>query len=80
MEYGSLSFCPHGIPNAGETLLTAADFEFVVGQQPNNRAPGQDARLFEFLQHAPDSIKETILACINSILTGEAPLGLGWAG
>jgi hypothetical protein len=54
--------------------MTAADFELVVGQQPNNRVPGLDPLLFEFLWRAPDSIKEAILACINSILTGEAPL------
>jgi hypothetical protein len=78
--YDGLPFCPDGIPrvppSARETLrgaITAADFEFVVGQLPNNRAPGPDGLPFELLRHAPDSMKQTIRACINSILTGEAP-------
>ena len=44
-DYAGLPFCPDGIPRvppgARETLrgaITAADFEFVLGQLPNNRA------------------------------------------
>ncbi len=45
--------------------ITAADFEFVLGQS-NDRAPGPDGLPFEILWHAPDSMEETIRACINS--------------
>jgi ribonuclease HI len=86
-DYDGLPFCPDGIPrvppSARETLrggVTAADFEFVVGQLPNNRAPGPDGLPFEILRHAPDSMKETIRACINSILIGEAPPPRSWMG
>jgi hypothetical protein len=78
-DYAGLPFCPDVIPqvppSARETLcgaITAADFEFYLGQLPINRAPGPDGLPFEILRHAPDSMKETILACINSILNGEA--------
>ena len=86
-DYAGLPFCPDGIPRvppgARETLrgaITAADFEFVLGQLPNNRAPGPDGIPFEILWHAPDSMKETIRACINSILIGEASPPRSWMG
>jgi hypothetical protein len=51
-----------------------------VGQLLNNRAPGPDGLPFQMLRHAPDSMKETIRACINSILTGEARPPRSWMG
>ncbi len=54
-------------------------FEYVVGQLPNNRALGPGMP-FEFILHAPGSMKETIRTCINSILTGEAPPLQSWMG
>ncbi len=59
---------------------TAADFEFALGQQLNNRAPGPDGLPYEILWYAPESLKETIRACINSILIGEAPPPRSWMG
>ena len=86
-DYAGLPFCPDGIPcvspSARETLrgaITAADFEFALGQLLNNRAPGPDGIPYEILRHAPESMKETIRACINSILTGEAPPPRSWMG
>jgi hypothetical protein len=79
-EYAGLSFYPDGIPrvppSARETLrgaITAADFEFALGQRLNNCAPGPDGIPYEILRQAPESMKETIRACINSILIGKAP-------
>ncbi len=69
-------------PSARETLrgaITAEDFEYAVGQLPNNLAPGPGMP-FEFIRHAPGSMKETIRTCINSNLTGEAPPPRSWMG
>ena len=81
-----LPFCPDGIPRvpptARETLrgaITADDFEYLLGQLPNNRAPGQGVP-FAFLRQAPEGMKVTILSCINSILIGEAPPPRSWMG
>jgi ribonuclease HI len=85
-DYEGLPFCPDGIPRvppgARETLrgaITADDFEYALGQLPNNRAPGPGVP-FEFLRYAPRSMKETVRTCINSILTGEAPPPRSWMG
>jgi hypothetical protein len=85
-DYAGLLFCPDGIPrvppSARETLrgaITADDFEYALGQLPNNRAPGPGVP-FEFLRYAPRSMKETVRTCINSILTGEAPPPRSWMG
>ncbi len=79
-EYSSLPFCPDGIsrvpPSARETLrdaITADDFEYALGQLPNNRVPGPGVP-FEFLRHAPSSMKETIGTCISSIYMGLTPV------
>ena len=86
-DYAGLPFCPDGIPrvppSALETLrgaITVADFDFILGQLLNNRAPGPDGLPFEILRHAPDSMKETIRTCINSILVGEASPPRSWMG
>jgi hypothetical protein len=55
----------------------ADDFEFFVGQLPNNGAPGPLVP-FEFLLHAPSSVKETIRACVNGTLTGQS--SVSWMG
>ena len=75
-DYSHLPFCPGNIPrvplDARETLrgaITAVDFEFLLGEQPSKRAAGQDALTWEMLRIAPDRMKETIRACVNSILT-----------
>jgi len=86
-DYSRLPFCPGSIPrvplDARETLrgaITAADFEFLLGEQPSRRAAGPDALTWEMLRAAPDRMKEAIRACINSILTGEAPPPRSWMG
>ncbi len=57
-SHSVLPFCPDGIqcvpPSARETLrcaITAADFEFALGQLLNNRAPGPDGLPYEILWH-----------------------------
>jgi len=84
-DYTQLPFTTEGIPrippDARETLrgaIMADDFEFLLNQLPNNRAPGPDGLPFEILRHAPPSVKETIRACINSILTGEVLPPQSW--
>jgi hypothetical protein len=57
-----------------------ADFEFLLEQLPNWRAPGPDGLPFELLKHAPDGVKKVILTCINSILTGEVAPPRYWLG
>jgi len=86
-DYSRLPFCTGDIPrvphDARETLrgaIAAGDFEHLLGEQPNKRAAGPDELMFEILRHAPDQMKETIRACINSILTGEAPPPPSWMG
>jgi ribonuclease HI len=86
-DYSHLPFCPGNIPrvplDARETLrgaITVVDFEFLLGEQPSKRAAGQDALTWEMLRIAPDRMKETIRACVNSILTGEAPPPQSWMG
>ena len=86
-DYSRLPFCPGDIPrvppDARETLrdvITAADFEYLLGEQPSKRAAGPDELTFEMLRAAPDSMKQTIRACINSILTGEARPPQSWMG
>jgi hypothetical protein len=82
-SHSVLTGIPRVPPSARETLrgaITAADFDFAMGQLPNNRAPGPDGLPYEILRHAPESMKETIRACINSILIGEAPPPLSWMG
>ena len=86
-DYSSLPLrtedIPRVPPDAGETLrgaITAADFDFLLGEQPTRRAPGPDMIPSELLRAAPDSMKETIRTCINSILTGEAPPPRSWMG
>ena len=86
-DYTKIPFRTEGIPrvppDAGETLrgaISETDFEFLLQQLPNKRAPGPDGLPFELLRHAPDGMKETILACVNGILTGEAPPPRSWLG
>ena len=86
-DYTEIPFRTEGIPrvppDAGETLrgaISETDFEFLLQQLPNKRAPGPDGLPFELLRHAPDGMKETILACVNGILTGEAPPPRSWLG
>jgi hypothetical protein len=49
------------------------------GRLPNNRASGPSLP-FELLRHAPCSMKEVVRACINMVLTREAPRPLSWLG
>jgi hypothetical protein len=69
----------HSVLTASRVSLPAR-FEFALGQLLNNRAPGPDGIPYEILRHAPESMKETIRACINSILIGEAPPPRSWMG
>ncbi len=84
-DYSRLLFCPGDIPrvppDARKTLrsaITAADFEYLLGEQPSKRAAGPDELTFEMLHAAPDSMKQTIRTCINSTLIEEAPPPQSW--
>ena len=86
-DYNDLPFCTDSIPRvppgAGETLrgaISMADFEFLLEQLPNWRAPGPDGLPFELLKHAPADVKKVILTCINGILTGEVAPPRSWLG
>ena len=87
VDYDTLFWNTDGIPRVspgpGETLREAVsmeDFEFLLRQLPNNRAPGPDGLPYELIQEAPDSLKNIILTCINTILTGNARPPQSWLG
>ena len=86
-DYSRLPFRLGDIPrvplDARESLrgaITATDFEYLLGEQPNKRAAGPDELVFEMLKHAPDYMKDTVRSCINSILTGEEAPPRSWMG
>ena len=73
---------PRVAPGAGETLkgiITQDDFDYFVGQLPNNKA-SPDCLLNELVRHGPDLFKETIRCCLNRILDEGAPLPSSWKG
>ena len=87
VDYDTLFWNTDGIPRVspgpGETLRKAVsmeDFEFLLRQLPNNRAPGPDGLPYELIKEAPDSLKNIILTCINTILTGNARPPQSWLG
>jgi hypothetical protein len=87
VDYDTLSWNTDGIPQvspgSGESLrgaITMEDFEFLLRQLPNNRAPGPDGLPYELIKEAPDSLKSIILTCVNKILTGDARPPKSWLG
>ena len=79
----SLDSVPRIPPGSGESLrgaVSVADFEYLLGQLPNGRAPGQDGLPFELLRHAPKRMQAVVLHCINSILTGRVKPPRSWLG
>ena len=87
VDYETLFWNTDGVPRvspgSGETLREAVslqDFEFLLRQLPNNRAPGPDGLPYELIKEAPDSLKSIILTCINRILTGDALPPQSWLG
>jgi hypothetical protein len=69
-------------PNVWETLRGGSrrkTSSLLWGSCPTTVPRGPRVR-FEFIQQAPSSMRETIRACVNSSLTGEAPPPLSWMG
>jgi len=84
--WADIPFCLSGIPrvppDSGETLrgpITEDDFQYFVGQLPNNKA-SPDMLCNELVRHAPEEFKETILLCLNRILVEGAALPASWKG
>ena len=74
---------PRVSPDSRESLretISMEDFEFLLRQLPNNRAPGPDGLPYELIKEAPNSLKSIILNCINKILTGTAVPPQSWLG
>ena len=74
---------PRVPPHAEETLRGAVmieDYDFLMTQLPNRKAPGPDEIPYEMWKSAPDSLRRALIDCINAILEGETAPPESWLG
>ena len=84
-DYAQLPFSTAGIPRipVGATLrgpISRADLDWYIGTLRHGRAPGPDEIPYELLRYAPEELKQSLHACINSILEGNRLPPADWLG